>query len=82
MNNSDQLSKKETHLLALSVAANEKYQPLIDSFSHAAIQEGATDAEIAEVLACTSLLAQTMYSTASGILLAKTTTSRLNRAFE
>ncbi|RCR69499.1 carboxymuconolactone decarboxylase family protein [Larkinella punicea] len=56
LNSSQNLSKKHAYLLALSVAANEKYQPLIDSFSSIARQEGATDAEIAETLACTSLL--------------------------
>ncbi|RRB07780.1 carboxymuconolactone decarboxylase family protein [Larkinella rosea] len=56
LNSSQNLSKKHAYLLALSVAANEKHQPLIDSFSNIARQEGATDAEIAETLACTSLL--------------------------
>ncbi len=56
LNSNQQLSKKEARLLALSVAANEKHQPLIDSLSEAARQEGATDAQIAETLACTSLL--------------------------
>lgn len=56
LNSSQQLSKQEARLLALSVAANEKHQPLIDSLSEAARQEGATDAQIAETLACTSLL--------------------------
>ncbi|KAA9347835.1 carboxymuconolactone decarboxylase family protein [Larkinella humicola] len=56
LNSSQHLSKKHAYLLAVSVAANEKYQPLIDSFSAIARQEGATDAEIAETLACTSLL--------------------------
>ncbi|WP_206512980.1 carboxymuconolactone decarboxylase family protein [Larkinella soli] len=57
LNSSQHLSGKETRLLALSVAVNEKHQPLIDAFTAGARQEGATDAEIAEVLACTSLLA-------------------------
>ncbi|GAB3918585.1 carboxymuconolactone decarboxylase family protein [Larkinella terrae] len=56
LNSSQNLSKKHAYLLALSVAANEKHQPLIDSFSSMARQEGTTDAEIAETLACTSLL--------------------------
>ncbi|MBO0952074.1 carboxymuconolactone decarboxylase family protein [Fibrella forsythiae] len=56
LTNSQQLTAKESRLLALSVAANEKHQPLIDAFSAAAVQAGATDAEVAETLACTSLL--------------------------
>ncbi|MEZ0609730.1 carboxymuconolactone decarboxylase family protein [Fibrella sp. WM1] len=56
LNNSTNLSAKESRLLALSVAANEKHQPLIDAFTEAAKQAGATDAEVAETLACTSLL--------------------------
>lgn len=56
LNNSTNLNAKESRLLALSVAANEKHQPLIDAFTEAAKQAGATDAEVAETLACTSLL--------------------------
>ncbi|WP_420147612.1 carboxymuconolactone decarboxylase family protein [Spirosoma sp.] len=56
LNSSQTLSKKETLLLALSVAVNEKYQPLIDSLTEAAKQQGATDVEISETIACTSLL--------------------------
>jgi alkyl hydroperoxide reductase subunit D len=56
LNNSQTLSKKETALLALSVAVNEKYQSLIDAFTSIAKQEGATDAEVSETIACTSLL--------------------------
>lgn len=56
LNSSQHLTKKEALLLALSVAVNEKYQPLIDSLTAAAKQEGATDVEISETIACTSLL--------------------------
>ena len=56
LNSSQTLNKKETLLLALSVAVNEKYQPLIDSLTDTATQEGATGAEVAETIACTSLL--------------------------
>ena len=56
LNSSQTLKKKETLLLALSVAVNEKYQPLVDSLTTTAKQEGASDAEIAETIACTSLL--------------------------
>jgi alkyl hydroperoxide reductase subunit D len=56
LNSSQTLSKKEALLLALSVAVNEKYQPLVDSLTSAVKQEGATDAQVAETIACTSLL--------------------------
>ncbi|GAB3543811.1 carboxymuconolactone decarboxylase family protein [Spirosoma fluminis] len=56
LNSSQTLTKKETTLLALSVAVNEKYQPLIDALTAMTKQEGATDAEVAEIIACTSLL--------------------------
>jgi alkyl hydroperoxide reductase subunit D len=50
------LSKKESYLLALSVAINEKNKLAIDAFSNLALNEGATEAEIAETYACVSLL--------------------------
>lgn len=56
LNNNMALSKKEAVLLALAVAVNEKFQPLQLSLSDIAAQEGATEAEIAEVVACTSLM--------------------------
>jgi alkyl hydroperoxide reductase subunit D len=56
LNSSQTLNKKETTLLALSVAVNEKYQPLIDSLTALAKQEGASETEVAETIACTSLL--------------------------
>ncbi|RZM20232.1 MAG: alkylhydroperoxidase [Pedobacter sp.] len=56
LNNSQHLTAKESRLLALSVAATEKHQLLINAFSAAAMQEGATDTEVAETLACASLL--------------------------
>ncbi|MCK8494441.1 carboxymuconolactone decarboxylase family protein [Spirosoma sp. RP8] len=56
LNSSQTLTKKEARLLALSIAVNEKYQPLIDSLTAAAKQEGASDNEISETIACTSLL--------------------------
>lgn len=56
LNNNQQLTKKEAYLLALSVAVNEKHPATTEAFTAAARQEGATDAEIAETLACTSLL--------------------------
>lgn len=53
---SNNLTKKEAFLLALAVAANEKSTLLINGFESLAKAEGATDAEIAEVHACTSLM--------------------------
>jgi alkyl hydroperoxide reductase subunit D len=50
------LSKKESYLLALSVAINEKNKLAIDAFSNLALNEGATEAEIAETYASVSLL--------------------------
>lgn len=50
------LSKKELYLVALSIASNERNQSLIDGFEKLAKEEDATDAEIAEVHACTSLM--------------------------
>lgn len=53
---SNNISKKEAALLALSVAANEKSTVLISAFEAMAKKEEATDAEIAEIHACTSLM--------------------------
>lgn len=54
--NSQHLSKKEALLLAYSVAVNEKFDLLKDSFSQLSLLAGATDKELSEVVACTSLL--------------------------
>jgi alkyl hydroperoxide reductase subunit D len=43
-------------LLALSVAINEKFDLLKEPFTKMAKEVGATEAEIAEVVACTSLM--------------------------
>lgn len=56
LNNAQYLDKKEALLLALSVAINEKFDLLKESFAKMAKDAGATDAEIAEVVACTSLM--------------------------
>ncbi|WP_153801012.1 carboxymuconolactone decarboxylase family protein [Foetidibacter luteolus] len=56
INNTQYLSKKEALLLALGVAINERYDLLKESLTQLAQQEGATDAELAEVTACTSLM--------------------------
>ena len=56
LNNNTALTKKEAVLLALAVAVNEKCDALQRSLSALAAGEGATEAEIAEVVACTSLM--------------------------
>ncbi|MER3464745.1 MAG: alkylhydroperoxidase [Chitinophagaceae bacterium] len=50
------LTKKEAYLLAYAVATNEKADALQKAFAQSAMNEGATDKELAEVLSCTSLL--------------------------
>jgi len=52
----DNLSEKETHLLALAIATNNTNQVLVDAFVAKAKTLEATDAEIAEAQACASLL--------------------------
>jgi alkyl hydroperoxide reductase subunit D len=54
---SENIDHKESSLLALGVVVNEKNDLLIESFTARAREAGADDAEIAEVHACTSLLA-------------------------
>src|SRR5579859_1623599 len=56
LNNAQYLSRKEALLLALAVAVNERFVLLQESFSGLAREAGATDAEIAEIVACTSLM--------------------------
>lgn len=53
---SNNINKKEAALLALSVAANEKSAILTGAFEAMAKNEGANDAEIAEIHACTALM--------------------------
>lgn len=53
---SEHVSEKEAMLIALATAINEKNKPLIKSFTELAKEKEATDAEIAEMHACTSLL--------------------------
>ena len=50
------LSRKEAYLIALAVAVNEKHTVLREAFTRKAVSEGASDKEIAETIACTSLL--------------------------
>lgn len=49
-------SKKETALLALSVAVNQKHKVLVQAFTEMAATEGATADEIGEIHACASLM--------------------------
>jgi len=56
LNNTQHLNRKEALLLALAVAANEKFDLLKNSFATQARDEGATEAEIAEIVAITSLM--------------------------
>lgn len=54
--NGKNISKKDSALLALSVVVNEKNNVLIQSFEALAIKEGASEAEIAEIHSCASLM--------------------------
>ena len=56
LNHGQYLSRKEALLLALAVAVNERFGLLQESFSGLAREAGASDAEIAEIVACTSLM--------------------------
>lgn len=56
LNNTQYISRKEALLLALAVAVNEKSELLQESFTSLAKEAGATEAEIAEMIACTSLM--------------------------
>lgn len=50
------LTKKESYLLALAVAVNEKNEVLMNSFTTLATQAEATEDEITELYACVSLM--------------------------
>lgn len=50
------ISRKETSILALATAVNEKNNVLINAFEQIAIKEGASEAEIAEVHTCTAIM--------------------------
>jgi lipoyl-dependent peroxiredoxin subunit D len=56
LNNTQYISRKEALLIALAVAVNEKSALLQQSFTSLAKDAGATEAVIAEVIACTSLM--------------------------
>lgn len=49
-------SKKETSLLALSVAINEKQQALMEAFEAMARNNDASDADIADTYACVAIM--------------------------
>lgn len=52
----DTLTRKEAYLIALAVAVNEKHTILREAFTRKAVNEGASEKEISETIACTSLL--------------------------
>ncbi|RYY39266.1 MAG: alkylhydroperoxidase [Chitinophagaceae bacterium] len=52
----ESLGAKAANLIALAVAMNEGHEELQTSFRTRSIEAGATEAEVAEVLACTSLM--------------------------
>ena len=52
----ENLTKKESYLLALATAINEKNEKLRTAFESLAKEEGANEAELAEIIACVSLL--------------------------
>ena len=54
--NAESLGKKDAYLIALSIAANEKVESLQKAFETLALQSGASDKEVAEVISCTSLM--------------------------
>ncbi|WMJ74944.1 carboxymuconolactone decarboxylase family protein [Cytophagaceae bacterium ABcell3] len=54
--NGQYINRKESLLLALAVAINEKNAVLRAGFSTLAIEEGASGPEVAEIAACVSLL--------------------------
>jgi alkyl hydroperoxide reductase subunit D len=56
LNNNQHLNRKESLLLALAVAVNEKFTLLQEPITGLGKDAGATDAEVAEVVACTSLM--------------------------
>lgn len=53
---SNVLSEKEISLLALSIAANNKNEVLLNAYTTLATEHSATEAEMAEAIACASLL--------------------------
>jgi alkyl hydroperoxide reductase subunit D len=56
MLNSKNLTKKESYLISLAVAVNQKHEALQQSFTRLALKEGASEEEIAEAISITSLM--------------------------
>lgn len=56
LNNNQYINAKEAALIALAVAVNEKFDLLKVAFTKRALNEGATPAQIAEVISCTALM--------------------------
>lgn len=56
LSNTQYVSRKEALLLALATAVNEKFTVLQQSFTTLAAEAGATEAEVAEIIAATSLM--------------------------
>ena len=54
--NAESLGRKDAYLVAFAITVNEKNVLLQEAFEKAALDNGATDEEIAEVIACTSLM--------------------------
>ncbi len=54
--NTSMLSPAQACLMALAIAVNERSVPLINHFRHRAAEAGASGADIAEAMACASLL--------------------------
>lgn len=55
--NSENLELKESYLIALAIAVNEKNSVLIESFSKLAEDNDASPEEISDIISCASLLA-------------------------
>lgn len=53
---SNHISRKEALLLALAAAVNEKHAALTEGFMALSREEGASDAEVAEIVACVSVM--------------------------
>ncbi|MCD6065134.1 MAG: alkylhydroperoxidase protein [Flavipsychrobacter sp.] len=53
---SGNMNRKEATLLALATAVNEKNTVLMNAFEQQAVKEGASEAEVAEVHACTAIM--------------------------
>jgi alkyl hydroperoxide reductase subunit D len=53
---SNVLSEKEISLLAVAIASNNKNEVLLQAYTQLSLENAATEAEIAEAIACASLL--------------------------